>query len=79
MVREKEQMVELINDRQVIFGVTKLTEWLNISKPTVYKLIQMGMPCEKLDGIWIFHKGNINAWFKSRTLNQRPKDPTGAK
>ena len=51
MVGEKEQIVELINDRQVIFGVTKLMEWLNISKPTVYKLIQMGMPCEKLDGI----------------------------
>ena len=63
----------------IIFGISSLEGWLGISRPVIYDLIKLGLPCDKLNKTWVFHKDNINDWFKGRSFNIEPKDPEDAK
>ena len=63
----------------IIFGISALEDWLGISRPVIYELIKLGMPCDKLNKTWVFHKVNIDKWFAEQSLNTKPKDPEDAK
>lgn len=71
-------MIPKPTDCKVIFGISSLEVWLGISRPTIYRLISLGMPCDKLEKTWVFHKDNIDKWFAERSHNTDPKDPEAA-
>lgn len=62
-------------DCKVIFGIPALEGLLGLSKPTINKLICLVMPCDKLEGSTrVFHKDNIDDWFREVTNNSKPKN-----
>lgn len=65
-----------MKDSKVIFGVKGVASWLGFSVPTAYKFMRLGMPCDKIDnGTWVFHKENIDLWFKVQTAKTpNPKE-----
>ena len=46
--------------------ISDLAEYLQVSKSSLYKLLQNGkVPGQKVGKHWRFHKDNIDAWLKA--------------
>lgn len=46
--------------------ISDLAEYLQVSKSSLYKLVQDGrVPGQKVGKHWRFHKENIDAWLKA--------------
>jgi len=59
--------------KKILFGaegVGSIGEFLNVSKPTVYKLIKMGMPVFLMLNKYHAHSDNIEEWFRRITIKQ---------
>lgn len=52
---------------KTIIGVPNLASYLNVSRQTVYKYLENGMPGNKINETWHFHQENIEEWFKVKT------------
>ena len=52
------------NKSGVIIGIPALAEFLGVSIPTTYKYLKMGLPGQKIEGIWFFHKDNIEDFWR---------------
>jgi excisionase family DNA binding protein len=51
-----------------VLTMDDLSEYLKISKSTLYKLAQEGsIPSQKVGKHWRFHRETIDSWLKSRT------------
>jgi excisionase family DNA binding protein len=47
-----------------ILTIEELSEYLRISKSTLYKLVREGrIPSQKVGRHWRFHKDNIDRWL----------------
>lgn len=56
-----------------VLTIDELSEYLKISKSTLYKLAQVGsIPCQKVGKHWRFHKDAIDEWLRQRG----PSNPT---
>ena len=51
--------------QQNYVGKKELAEWLDVSIPTVDRLLADGMPSKKVRSRRIFNKASINQWLKS--------------
>lgn len=62
------------NVSKIIKGIPKLAEFYGLSVPTIRKYMSLPYPLPgvKIDGQWLFHIENVDAWFKKITL-QNPK------
>ena len=50
-----------------ILTIEDLSDYLKISKSTLYKLVQEGkVPSQKVGRHWRFHKEAIDGWLKGR-------------
>ena len=58
------------NRSGLIVGVRAVAEFLNVSHPTIYRYLKMGMPGTRIDGIWFFHKANIEKFWSSITCRK---------
>ena len=62
-----------------VMTIEDLSDYLKISKSTLYKLVREGkVPSQKIGRHWRFHKDAIERWLKnddsrSRSKNQRKK------
>lgn len=55
-----------------VLTIDDLSEYLKISKSTLYKLVREGkVPCQKVGRHWRFHKEAIESWLRN--------DPQGDK
>jgi excisionase family DNA binding protein len=51
-----------------VFTIEELSEYLKISKSTLYKLAQEGsLPGQKVGKHWRFHRDAVNNWLMQRT------------
>ena len=56
-----------------VLTIDELSEYLKISKSTLYKLAQEGsIPCQKVGKHWRFHKDAVDEWLRQRG----PSTPT---
>jgi excisionase family DNA binding protein len=47
--------------------ISDLAEYLQVSKSSLYKLVQQGkVPGQKVGKHWRFHKEAVDAWLKDR-------------
>lgn len=45
-------------------------EYLSISKPSLYRLVQSGkIPASKVGGLWRFRKREIDRWLKEQRIS----------
>ena len=50
-----------------VLTIDELSEYLKISKSTLYKLAQEGsVPCQKVGKHWRFHKDAVDEWLRQR-------------
>jgi len=55
-------MVE--RENEVIFTIEELSEYLKVSKSSLYKLAQDGkVPAQKVGRHWRFHKATVDKWL----------------
>lgn len=59
-------------------SMAEVTEFLGISRQSIYRLLSLGMPCYKLGGRRIFDREELVAWIKSGKSN-KGKKPTKAR
>ena len=48
----------------VIIGVAKMARILNVSRPTIYRYIDNGMPCSRPFDKFIFDLEEVNKWLR---------------
>ena len=49
-----------------VFTIEELSDYLKISKSTLYKLVREGkLPSQKVGRHWRFHKEAVDAWLKN--------------
>ena len=65
------------NGCRIIIGLGSMSEYLNVSKPTISTYIKMGMPGNLIGHRWHFHLDLVDIWFKKQCLAQYKgeKDP----
>ena len=51
----------------LIIGISKLSEILGVSKPTISQYIKLGMPCGRVGNRWHFHLTNVDKWLLKLT------------
>lgn len=56
------------NGCKVVVGLEKMASKIDISRSTLIKFIQLGMPARKIGGMWVFHLDNVMFWFQKTTL-----------
>ena len=57
--------------------ISDLAEYLQVSKSSLYKLVQAGkVPGQKVGRHWRFHRGAIDSWLKGRRRNPRKTPKT---
>ncbi|MCB9841660.1 MAG: helix-turn-helix domain-containing protein [Phycisphaeraceae bacterium] len=55
-----------------VMTISELAEYLQVSKSSLYKLVQEGrVPGKKVGRHWRFHRDVINAWLKSSSQEER--------
>jgi len=59
-------------------SIAEVTEFLGISRQTIYRLLSQGMPCYKLGGRRIFDREELIEWVKGHR-NDKPKRKTRKK
>ena len=59
-------------------SMAEVTEFLGISRQSIYRLLSQGMPRYKLGGRRIFDRDELIKWVKSHR-NDKPKKKGGAK
>lgn len=53
--------------RPVVMTIEELSEYLKVSKSSLYKLAQKGsLPGKKIGKHWRFHRDAIDAWIKDQ-------------
>ena len=58
-------------DTGSILTIDELSEYLKISKSTLYKLAQAGkVPGQKIGRHWRFHKERIDQWLKETQIKR---------
>ena len=56
-----------------VMTISDLAEYLQVSKSSLYKLVQSGkVPGQKVGKHWRFHKGVINRWLSADELHLAP-------
>lgn len=56
--------------------ISDLAEYLQVSKSSLYKLVQQGkVPGQKVGKHWRFHKGSVDEWLK-RSHRHDLRDPS---
>lgn len=58
------------NGSKTLIGLKMICEYLEITKPTFYQFVQMGLPARIVNKRWYAHKENIDAFFKHLTHNR---------
>lgn len=59
---------------QRLMSFDEAREYLSISKPSLYRLVQKGkIPASKVGGLWRFRKWEIDSWFKSQRISYNNK------
>jgi excisionase family DNA binding protein len=52
-----------------VMTISDLAEYLQMSKSSLYKLVQAGkVPGQKVGKHWRFHKDAVDAWLKDPTM-----------
>lgn len=51
----------------LIFGVTELAKRFELSRSTIYRYVNDGMPCSQKNGRYIFDSFEVRDWLLSRT------------
>jgi len=59
-------------------SMAEVTEFLGISRQSIYRLLSQGMPCYKLGGRRIFDREELIDWVKGHR-NNKPKKPAKRK
>ena len=53
-----------------VLTIDELSDYLKISKSTLYKLVQeASIPCQKVGKHWRFHKEAVDDWLRQRGPN----------
>lgn len=63
----------------VMIGIGSVAEFLGVSEKQVYRFLSWGMPGSKINGVWYFHKSNVERWWIGATAKQPRLDPDDAK
>ena len=72
----------MASDTGDIMTIQELSEYLKVSKSTLYKLAQEGsLPGQKVGKHWRFHRDVINSWLASRLdkIREKEKEKEAAK
>jgi len=63
-----------MNNKDTIFTIQELSEYLRISRSTLYKLAQEGkLPGQKIGKNWRFRKEAIDKWLEERNTNKNAR------
>jgi hypothetical protein len=54
------------NGCRIIIGLGSMSDYLNVSKPTISTYIKMGMPGNLIGNRWHFHLDLVDHWFKKQ-------------
>ena len=72
--QEEQQMVP---DPAQVMTINELSDYLKVSKSTLYKLAQEGsVPGQKVGKHWRFHKGAIDDWLRQHPERTESKPKT---
>jgi len=55
---------------RVLIGLASLCSYLGVSRPTVYKYLQIGMPGRRIAGVWHFHADHVEEFFRRLTIQK---------
>ncbi len=65
---------DMAKERDRVMTITELSEYLKISKSTLYKLAQEGkLPSQKVGRHWRFRKETIDRWLDARHRDGRDR------
>lgn len=68
-----------MNERfSTVLTIEELSDYLKISKSTLYKLVREGkVPSQKVGRHWRFHKEAIDSWLKNNIKMKKGKASHG--
>ena len=56
-----------MNDNKILFGRIKICNHFEMGAHTFYSLIDLGMPCKKVNSMWFCHAGAVEEWIRKFT------------
>jgi hypothetical protein len=59
----------------VMIGIGSVALFLGVSEKQIYNFLKWGMPGSKINGIWYFHKLNVEKWWLGATAKATRLDP----
>ena len=68
-----------LKSKKILIGVQAICDYLQISEPTFYKFIKVGLPANVIDGRWYAHADNLADFFQKITFVSLKKVPEDAK
>lgn len=51
----------------LMIGIGSVAEFLGVSEKQIYNFLRWGMPGGRLNGVWYFHKENVETWWRGIT------------
>jgi len=59
----------------VLIGIGSIAAFLGVSEKQIYRFLSWGMPGGKINGVWYFHKSNVERWWIGATAKSVRLDP----
>jgi hypothetical protein len=62
---------------KVLIGAQAIQGYLDISEPTFYKFVKLGLPAVVIDNRWYAHADNLDNFFQKATNVRMKQVPNG--
>lgn len=59
----------------LLIGIGPVADFLGVSQKQIYNFLKWGMPGSKINGVWYFHKLNVERWWTGATAKATRLDP----
>lgn len=63
--------------KKLLVGMKEIMDYIEISEPTFYKFIEMGLPAAIISGRWYAHTDNLDKFFQKLTWVSMKDVPEG--
>ena len=62
-----------LRSMKILWTIDNICDYLDISRPLFYRLVERGLPAVILEGKWCAHAENLDEYFRKGTKNP-PRD-----
>ena len=63
------------NGRKILIGRDSIMDYLDMSRPTFYKFLELGLPVRVINNRLYAHKDNVDDFFRKITRHREKEVP----